>query len=99
MLPIVMVVGVTPTSDAVFAAPPSPDPPPPPPGPPSPPPPPDADGPPLTSGPAVADAPGNGVAEPEAAVPGATPSCCCARAKSESGNRVPQAAASRQPAA
>src|SRR3954454_23444095 len=103
MVPIVIDVAVTPVSNAVLPLPPLPPPPPDPPPrlvPPGP-----ADGPesgspppgPTPAPPGPVLPPGTG--SPDGPVSCGPPACCCAWTKAVSGNRVPQAASTRLPAA
>src|SRR4051794_7260286 len=102
MVPMVIVVGVTPTSEAVLPAPPLRDEPLPAPEPPAPlpvPEPPDGSAPApfpppgTTPPPGPMLAPGNG--SPEGPVATAPAACCCACTNALSGSRVPQADSTR----
>src|SRR4051794_31622225 len=103
MVPIVIVVAVTPVSDATLPLLPPPPPPEPPPR--AVPPPAPAEGPvpgtlpprPMTAPPRPGLTPGNG--SPDGPVSCGPPACCCAWTKAVSGSRVPQAASTRLVAA
>src|SRR3954462_6382206 len=99
---MVIVVAVTPVSDATLPKPPPELPPGPPPA--APPPPGPADGPapgtlppPMTAPPGPGLTPGNG--SPDGPVTCGPAACCCACTKAVSGSRVPQAASTRLDAA